>query len=277
MNKLLTTITSLLLVACGSNTEGDDFDLTSRFNGTWNIHEKFEHGNDGEIIYHAIPWGGLVGSMRERNLPVDWTPFASVSVEFAEPTRVGTQLLIKDKLRVFGKPGITTLTCYFDGQDVTQIDEVAIQSSDTSTLKVKRVYLTPGTSVWESTPIWEGHCVFGNWEKGFVIPSESFLNAQPGDKLEFLYEIDRSDPKVEYWQFKPIYNGTEKTLEGNADQQNEWGCTPVGESGVFRVRLTANDVREIRKVGMFVNGYFCIVSKVNLLKKGVTPEMAQQQ
>ena len=275
MRKLLTIVSTILLVACGPKTEDDGLTLTSKFNGTWNIHESLEHNNDGSIIYHAIPWGGLVGSMRERNLPVDWSDYESVSVEFAEPTRVGTQLMIKGKLRVFGKPGITTLTCYFDGQDVSQVDEVAIQSADTSTLKVKRVYLTPGATIWNSTPIWTGNCEFGNWENGFIITAEKFLDVQPGDKLEFLYDIDRSDPKVEYWQFKLIYNGTEKTLEGNAEQQNAWGCTPVGESGVFRVRLTANDVKELRKVGMFVNGYYCNVSKVNLLKKGLVQETAQ--
>lgn len=274
MKKLLTIMASMVLVACGSNSDGDSLDLTSRFNGTWNIHEKFEKGDNGEIIYHAIPWGGLVGSMRERNLPVDWTPYESVSVEFAEPTKVGTQLLIKDRLRVFGKPGITKMTCYFDGQDVTQIDEVAIQSSDSSILKVKRVYLTPGSSVWDSTPIWEGHCVFGDWEEGFVIPGDKFLDAVAGDKLEFIYEVDRSDPKVEYWQFKTIYNGTDSTLEGNADQLNAWGCCPVGESGVLRIRLSENDVKELRKIGMFVNGYYNIVTKVNLLKKGVSQENA---
>lgn len=272
MKKLLTIMASMVLVACGSNSDGDSLDLTSRFNGTWNIHEKFEKGDNGEIIYHAIPWGGLVGSMRERNLPVDWTPYESVSVEFAEPTKVGTQLMIKDRLRVFGKPGITKMTCYFDGQDVTQIDEVAIQSSDSSILKVKRVYLTPGSSVWDSTPIWEGHCVFGDWEEGFIIPGDKFLDAVAGDKLEFIYEVDRSDPKVEYWQFKTIYNGTDSTLEGNADQLNAWGCCPVGESGVLRIRLSENDVKELRKIGMFVNGYYNIVTKVNLLKKGVSQE-----
>lgn len=274
MKKLLTIMASMVLVACGSNSDGDSLDLTSRFNGTWNIHEKFEKGDNGEIIYHAIPWGGLVGSMRERNLPVDWTPYESVSVEFAEPTKVGTQLLIKDRLRVFGKPGITKMTCYFDGQDVTQIDEVAIQSSDSSILKVKRVYLTLGSSVWDSTPIWEGHCVFGDWEEGFIIPGDKFLDAVAGDKLEFIYEVDRSDPKVEYWQFKTIYNGTDSTLEGNADQLNAWGCCPVGESGVLRIRLSENDVKELRKIGMFVNGYYNIVTKVNLLKKGVSQENA---
>lgn len=270
MRKLLTVVASIMLVACGSQTEEDGLTLNSKFDGTWNIHESFERNSDGSIVYHAIPWGGLVGSMRERNLPVDWSKYESLSVEFSEPTKVVTQLMISNKLRVFGKPGITTVTCYFDGQDVSQIDEVAIQSADSSTLKVKRVFLTPGSSVWTSTPLWEGNCVFGNWENGFVIEKENFLQAEPGDKLEFLYEVDISDPNVQYWQFKTIYSSTEYTLEGNVDQLNEWGCCSVGESGVLRIRLTAKDVKELRKYGLFVNGYYNIVSKVNLLKKGYT-------
>lgn len=270
MRKLLTVVASIMLVACGSQTEEDGLTLNSKFDGTWNIHESFERNSDGSIVYHAIPWGGLVGSMRERNLPVDWTKYESLSVEFSEPTKVGTQLMISNKLRVFGKPGITTVTCYFDGQDVSQVDEVAIQSADSSVLKIKRVYLTPGASVWTSTPMWEGNCVFGNWENGFIVDKEKFLEAEPGDKLEFIYEADTSDPNVEYWQFKTIYNGTDKTLEGNADQLNEWGCCSVGESGVLRIRLTATDIKELRKYGMFVNGYYNNVSKVNLLKKGYT-------
>ena len=272
MRKLLTVMASIMLVACGSQTEEDGLTLNSKFDGTWNIHESFERNSDGSITYHAIPWGGLVGSMRDRNLPVDWTPYESISVEFAEPTKVVTQLEISHKLRVFGKVGVTTLTCYFDGQDVSQIDEVGIQAADTTVLKVKRIYLTPGTSVWNSTPIWEGNCVFGNWENGLVVEKESFVDAEEGDKLEFLFKTDTSDPNVQYWQFKTIYSSTDQTLEGNADQLNEWGCCSVGDSGVLRIRLTANDVKELRKYGLFVNGYYNIVSKVNLLKKGYTPE-----
>lgn len=63
-------------------------------------------------------------------------------------------------------------------------------------------------------------------------------------------------------------------MEGNADQLNAWGCCPVGESGVLRIRLSENDVKELRKIGMFVNGYYNIVTKVNLLKKGVSQENA---
>ena len=267
---------SLMLMACVSNKDDDGLTLTSKFNGTWNIHEAFEKNHDGSITYHAIPWGGLVGSMREHNLPVDWSGYESVSVEFSEPTKVGTQLMISNKLRTFGKVGITTLTCYFDGQDVSQIDDLTIQTQDSTIITVNKVYLTPGTSIWDSTPVWQGECVFGNWENGFVVPAEKFVDAREGDKLEFLYEVDRSDPNVEYWQFKTIYNGTDTPLEGNQSNLNDWGCTPVGQSGVFRIRLTAKDVKELRKIGMFVNGYYNIVSQVNLLKRGVASTTDQQ-
>lgn len=264
---------SMMLMACVSNSSDDDgLTLTSKFNGTWNIHESFEKNRDGSITYHAIPWSGLVASVREQNLPVDWSNYESISVEFSEPTKFGTQISISDQIKVFGKTGITTLTCYFDGQDVSQVGDVIIQTAENGTITIKRVYLTPGTSVWDSTPIWTGECDFANWENGIIVPAEKFLNAQEGDKLEFLYKTDTSDPSVQYWQFKTIYNGTENTLEGNASNLNDWGCALVGHSGILRIRLTANDIKELRKNGMFVNGYHTIIRQVNLLKRGAVSD-----
>ena len=270
MKTIWAIMASMMLMACVSNSSDDDgLTLTSKFNGTWNIHESFEKNRDGSITYHAIPWSGLVASVREQNLPVDWSNYESISVEFSEPTKFGTQISISDQIKVFGKTGITTLTCYFDGQDVSQVGDVIIQTAENGTITIKRVYLTPGTSVWDSTPIWTGECDFANWENGIIVPAEKFLDAQEGDKLEFLYKTDTSDPTVEYWQFKTIYNGTENTLEGNASNLNDWGCALVGHSGILRIRLTANDIKELRKNGMFVNGYHTIVRQVNLLKRGV--------
>lgn len=270
MKNLWAVIASMMLMACMSNnTENDGLTITSKFNSTWNIHESFEKNNDGSITYHAIPWSGLVASVREQNLPVDWSGYESISVEFAEPTKFGTQISISDQIKVFGKPGITTLTCYFDGQDVSQVGDIIIQTAENGTVTIKRVYLTPGVSEWDSTPIWTGECDFGNWTDGIIVDKEKFLDAQEGDKLEFLYKTDTSDPSVVYWQFKTIYNGTEQTLEGNANNLNDWGCALVGHSGILRIRLTANDIKELRKVGMFVNGYHTIIKQVNLLKRGV--------
>ena len=174
MKKLWTLLAPVLLVACiGGNDDPND--ITDKFDGTRNIHESFERHSDGSISYHAIPWGGLEASVRDRNLPVDWSGYESITIEFAEPLKHSVQVKLSNKMRTFGRVGITKLRYYFDGQDATQVDYVAIQSSDSCTLEIKRVYLTPGTSAWETTKLWEGECSFGNWENGIKIPASQFL------------------------------------------------------------------------------------------------------
>jgi hypothetical protein len=267
-----------LFASCSLNLHPDDENnLTSKFNGTWNIHEGIERNINGVITYNALPWGGLVASVKERNMPVDWSGYESITFEFEEPTKVPTQIMVSDKLKTVGKAGITSLTCYFDGQDLTSVDEVALQSSDTSTILVKNVFLTPGRSTWESTPIWEGNCALGNWENGFVVKPEQFISAIEGDKIEILFNTDTSDPNRGYWLLKTVYNETDKTLEGNENELNEWGCAMMGRSStVYRILLTANDIKNLRKNGLFVNGYYTIVSQVNLLRRGLAPAASEQ-
>jgi hypothetical protein len=176
-----------------------------------------------------------------------------------------------------GKAGITSVTCYFDGQDLTSVDEVALQSSDTSTLIVKNVFLTPGRSTWESTPIWEGNCAFENWTDSVTVAPEQFMSAIEGDKIEILFKTDTSDPNRGYWLLKTVFNGTGQTLEGNDSELNEWGCAMVGKaSTVYRILLTANDVKNLRKNGLFLNGYYTIVSQINLLRRGLAPVASEQ-
>lgn len=257
----------MLLMSCAHNDEEESNTITSRFNCTWNIYESVKQNGDGSVTYNSIPWGGLVGVMSEHNMPVDWSRYESITVEFSEPTTVTTQLKISRNIRVYGKPGISKMVYYFDGQKVNQIDEVILQTSDSCSLTVNRVYLTPGISTWTSTPIWEGECNFGNFEHHIIVEAEEFRESWEGDQLEFIYKNDQSDPSIEYWNIKTIYQGTDKTLEGNASLLNEWGCASLGESGVFRIRLSANDVKELRKRGLMAVGFHSIVSKVNLLKK----------
>jgi hypothetical protein len=58
------------------------------------------------------------------------------------------------------------------------------------------------------------------------------------------------------------------TLEGNYNELNKWGCATVGRDAThYRIALTANDIAKLKELGLFVNGYYNIVTKVNLLRK----------
>ena len=269
MKKLFWLSILALLTACGTadKTSEDDQNLLSKFNSTWNIYEKVEQNEDGTVTYRALPWGGLVGSFKVQNQPVDWSGHEGITFEFAEPTKVAVQVMISDQLRTWGKAGITSLTCSFDGQNVKNIDEVSLQASDTTVIIVKRVTLSPNDAVWEAETVWEGECNMGDWANGFVIKPEKFETAHEGDKLEFIFTTDKANAH-NYWIFKTVYSGTGNTLEGNDNELNEWGCASVGkESTAHRIVLTASDVTNLREKGLFVNGYFMNVTQCNLLHK----------
>ena len=266
---------TLLLCSCwmGSDDKqtAEDEDgvfITSKFDSTWNIYERLSQNNDGSITYHAVPWGGLVGTVKENNMPVDWSGYESIRFEFTEPTKVPTQIVVTNNLMVWGKPGITSLTCYFDGQDVRSISEVALQASDTTTIVVKNVLLTPNLYVLKSIPLWMGYCVQGDWVDGFVVSGDRFDMAQEGDKLEIVFKTDKSNPDVAIWLLKTIYNGTATPLEGNYNELNEWGCAKMAiEGNRYRIVLTANDVIQLREHGLFVNGFYNIITECNLLQR----------
>ena len=260
---------SALLAACGGvNTEEDSLSLIAKFKSTWNIYERIEQNSDGSITYNAIPWGGLVGVVKERNLPVDWSAYEAITIEFAEPTKVETQMLVADKDKAWGKAGITSLTCNFDGQDVTSIDKVMLQATDSTTLTIKEVRLSPATGVWKTISLRTLDCEFGDWENGFVLQPKSFEDARFGDRLEFIYTTDTSNPDVGDWLIKTVYVDTDSTLEGNDSELNKWKCAPVGKkSTIYRITLTENDIANLKEKGLFVNGRYVNVTQCNLLRK----------
>ena len=268
-NILLLTVLSLM-VACSikqPNSDEDKLNITSKFKATWNVHESVEVNDDGTLTYRALPWGGLVCDVREHKMPVDLSEYESITFEFAKPTKVMTQYVLTEKLKRTAKPGITSFVCEFDGQDVSSVDEIVLQASDSTTIEISDVYYTPASSRWEPEKIWEGECVFGHWTGGFVIEPEKFESARAGDKLEFIYRPDTSN-KDGYWLFKTIYPGTESTLEGNAEELNLYGCATVGrDSRDYRINLTANDVANLKVKGLFTNGYYNVVTRCNLLHK----------
>lgn len=279
MKKLLLLTIVALLAACGSKgDENGDRDITEKFKTTWNIYEGIQYNDDGTITYYALPWGGLVGAVKERNMNVDWSKYESIRFDFTEPTKVPTQIMVSDKLKTWGKAGITSLTCYFDGQNVSSIEEVALQASDTTVITVKKVTLTPASTHWTSTPIWQGDCKQGNWENGFVVKPEKFTTAYEGDKLEIVFTTDKSNPDVKYWMMKTIIDGTDQTLEGNDNELNKWGCATMGKQATsYRIVLTSQDVSRLREKGLFVNGYYNNVTRCNLLRGHYMSEAVNEE
>ena len=164
------------------------------------------------------------------------------------------------------------LTCNFDGQDVTSIDEVTLQAEDSTVIVVKDIVLTPVSGSWRTIPLRTLNCEFGDWQDGFTIGPEIFKNAdlRKGDKLEFVYTTETSDPTVDNWLIKTIYNNssTDSTLQGNSVALNRWGCAPVGRrSTVYRIPLTVHDIVTLNQKGVFVNGRYLKVTQVNLLRQ----------
>ena len=256
------------VASCGDSTPDDKYDVRNRFNSTWNILEKCEVDDDGIIHYTAQPYGGLVGSFLQNNLPMDLSDYESITFEFANPVPQPFQVGVANRFKTGGKAGTTMLTCSFDGQDVTSVNEIVLQACDTCQIEVKSIRLTPkGATMWRSEPIWKGNCAFGNWSNGLVVPAEKFQSAFEGDKIEFVFTTDRS-PEITYWLFKTIYNQTDTTLQGNDNELNEWGCASVsGSATIYRILLTADDVANLKEKGLFVNGYYVTVTGVNLQHK----------
>ena len=269
MTKLLMAVGLVGLMACSDKKDADDeLNLMPRFDTTWNIYESYEKQEDGSIVYNSLPWGGLVASVKENNLPVDWSDYESVTFEFAEPTNVVTQIMVNSSLKTWGKPGIKSLTCYFDGQNVKSVSEVVLQTADTGRVVLSKAYLSPKDATWTPISLWKGNCEFGNWQNGFLLRPEKFQDAYEGDKLEFVFSTETSNPEVSYWLIKTAINTTPKPLEGNSNEQNPWGCVQISKGAtVYRIILTANDVVNLREHGLFVNGYYINITQCNLLQK----------
>lgn len=266
-NLLFAIVVVVQLVACFGGPDDDDLDITSDFKSTQNIYEDLVHHDDGSITYYAIPWGGLVGTFGSTDEPANWSEYAGIVFEFAEPTKVNTQLTINENLMTWCNPGNTMLESSFGGIDMTNVRHVALQCWDSTTITVKRIYLTRATAAKFSTPLWEGKCEMGNWTGGFEITPDKFEEAEPGNELEIIYYADTSDRSVTYWQFKTIYASQNIPLEGNQHELNDWGCALVSHKlSSYRITLTTKDVTNLKKYGLYVNGYYTVATQCNLLQ-----------
>ena len=261
---LLAVLAALFLAACGGSGSGDD--ITKRFNQTWNVNEDIVRGSDGSITYYSIAWGGLVASLRDSEKPVDWSGYEQIVFEFSGSVEVGLQVIINDKIMANASPGVTELHCSLQGLNKAALEVVALQTSQPTELHIKRIYLSTEPMPSNTLSIWDGECISGNWVNGLNVPADRFATVEEGDQLEIVYTTDNTTD-LEYWQMKAIYSGVNELLEGNADDQNEWGCVTLEKNSTsYTITLTANDAARLKETGLFVNGYYLVVTQVNLLQ-----------
>jgi hypothetical protein len=231
-----------LLVSCGGKSApgADDgkIDITNKFNSTWNIHEELQQNDDGTITFTSVAWGGIAATLSKNGVPADLSAYEAIVFEFAEPTKVETQVIFYDNFIQRGAKGITSLTCYLDGQNVTAVDQVALQTAEPTTLRLKRVYLVPSSGEWVSTTLWDGECVFGNWTGGFVIQPERFVTAKPGDRLEFV---------CDYYGYDNSFQATHKL---------DSSLTVTGELVLENLSVTNNVIPSYRFTDIYGNHYW---------------------
>lgn len=158
------------------------------------------------------------------------------------------------------------------GTEPGQYHDIGITVNIYNDCKVEKVTLVQeGDPVEvETTAIWEGESVFGNWANGFSVAADKFASAKAGDAIEFVYTTDTEGDgttKPTWWQIKTIYADTETTLEGNASELNSYGCATVSSGSTsYKITLTETDVANLKQKGLFANGYFLVVTKANLIQ-----------
>ena len=144
-------------------TEGvSNQDLTSRFTGLWNENESKEVNSDGAITYHAVAWGGISAFL---DCDIDFSPYQSIVIEFAEATTVTTQLVLEYGAKGYSwnqeykfsvDAGATQLELNFANNYVSNLDhirQVALQAADAADIKISKIYLKGK----------EGEAGFGNY------------------------------------------------------------------------------------------------------------------
>lgn len=115
-------------------------DITNRFTYCWSNSENVTTGSDGTLIYNAAQWGGLACWLGGA----DWSAYSKIVFEFAEPATVETKIVVMagaGNISSSASAGANNVELSFDGNDVTNVSQVALQTSNSATVKISRIYL----------------------------------------------------------------------------------------------------------------------------------------
>lgn len=155
MRKFFTLITLMLCAFSvkAQEQEQEIVDITANFTYCWNQSESMTLNDDNSITFNSVSWGGLASWVGGA----DWSGYEKIVFEYAEPTTVNTQVLVQladdSNVSAWGNTGITELVCPFDGNDMSAVNQVALQTSDATTIIIKRIYLVVKSGGGEQDPI----------------------------------------------------------------------------------------------------------------------------
>ena len=147
MKKMFTFI-ALMLCAFTSYAQDEEqktVNITANFTYCWNsAAESVASSEDGSLTYSSAAWGGLAAWVQGTDYG-DLSIYSKIVFEFAEATTVNTQILVQladeSNVSAWGNVGITELACEFGENDMSAVNQIALQTSEAVTLNVKRVYL----------------------------------------------------------------------------------------------------------------------------------------
>ena len=113
-------------------------DMTNRFTYCWNAAETVT-SDGGILVYNGVQWGGVACWLGEA----DWSEYAKIVFEFAEPTPIATQIFIQgnEEIKVWVNAGAEKAECLFAGHDVSKVSQVALQAAAAGTVKISKIYL----------------------------------------------------------------------------------------------------------------------------------------
>lgn len=264
--KKIFTLVAMAMMAVGVNAQSTE-DITSKFNYFWGQGESISN-QDGNVVYNAAAWGGLAAWFGvSETQGSDLSAWDRIVVEFAEPITCSAVIKGLDPTSNAAtegnaNAGSTSIEAPL-GEKGKNISQFALQFENACTVVITKIYLANDAPT-ESSVLWEGECAFGNWANGASIDAAKFANIAEGDGLLFTFTTDESNPNT-WWQIKT--NCKDVPLTSNATELNEWDVVSFSQGATsYKITLNATDVANLKEAGLYVGGYYLILTKVEQVK-----------
>ena len=125
-------------------------DLIDKFTYCWNGSETVTHNDDHTVTFEAQQWGGLAAWLVADDVAEDWSEYSQIVFEFAEPTPCATQILMQYNdgsadTSAWIEAGATKAVADL-GAGKASMKQVALQSSEATTLHITKIYLVKSTA-----------------------------------------------------------------------------------------------------------------------------------